>query len=224
MLVLLVEDDRDLAASVLEYLEADGYECDHAADGKAALELLQAQAYAAIVLDVNLPRMDGFALCKAMREAGVATPCLMLTARDSLADKLAGFRSGTDDYLVKPFDMAELSARLGALSLRGRHVQHLTVADLTIDLAARTASRHGRLLALSGREWDVLVHLARKSPEVVTREQLEDLLWPNGAPSADTLKMVLYRLRQAIDEQESQPLMHTVRGHGVALRAQVSQP
>ncbi|MGO4702044.1 response regulator transcription factor [Dyella sp. 2RAB6] len=224
MLLLLVEDDRDLAASVLEYLESDGYECDHAPDGKAALELLQAQAYAAIVLDVNLPRMDGFALCKAMREAGVATPCLMLTARDSLADKLNGFRSGTDDYLVKPFDMAELSARLGALSQRGRHLQRLAVADLAIDLATRTAARHGRPLSLSGREWQVLVHLARKSPEVVTREQLEDLLWPNGAPSADALKMVLYRLRNVVDDGEAQALVHTIRGHGVALRAQAPQP
>lgn len=224
MLVLLVEDDRDLAASVMEYLESDGYECDHASDGKAALELVQTQAYAAIVLDVNLPRMDGFALCKAMREAGVATPCLMLTARDSLIDKLTGFHSGTDDYLVKPFDMAELSARVGALSLRGRHIQQLAVADLVIDLAARTASRRGRLLSLSGREWDVLVHLARKSPGVVSREQLEDLLWPNGAPSSDALKMFLYRLRQIIDDGESQALMHTIRGHGVALRIQADSP
>ena len=223
MLVLLVEDDRDLAASVLEYLETDGYECDHAADGKAALALVQSQAYAAIVLDVNLPRIDGFAVCKAMREAGIATPCLMLTARDSIADKLEGFRSGTDDYLVKPFDMAELSARVGALSLRGRHLQQLAVADLTIDLATRAATRGGRLLSLSGREWEVLVHLARKSPAVVSREQLEDLLWPNGAPSSDALKMVLYRLRQAIDDGEAQALMHTIRGHGVALRAQAGQ-
>lgn len=222
MLILLVEDDRDLAASVVEYLESDGYECDHASDGKTALERVQAQAYAAIVLDVNLPRMDGFALCKAMREAGIATPCLMLTARDSLVDKLTGFRSGTDDYLVKPFDMAELSARLGALSLRGRHIQRLVVADLVVDLEARTASRHGRPLSLSGREWDVLVHLARKSPSVVSREQLEDLLWPSGAPSTDALKMVLYRLRQVIDEGESSTLLHTIRGHGVALRIQAA--
>lgn len=222
MLVLLIEDDRDLAASVLEYLEADGYECDHAADGKTALNLIQTQRYSVVILDVNLPRMDGFTLCRTMRETGIATPCLMLTARDTISDKLTGFDSGADDYLVKPFDMAELSARLRALSQRGRHIQTLSVADLEIDLLARIATRNGRRLSLSGREWDVLVHLARQSPSVVTREQLEDLLWPNGAPSTDALKMVLYRLRHTVDDGESQLLMHTIRGQGVVLRVQAT--
>ncbi|MBI2381504.1 MAG: response regulator transcription factor [Gammaproteobacteria bacterium] len=218
MLVLLVEDDRDLAASVLEYLEAEGFEADYAGDGDTAWQRLQATSYDALVLDLGLPRRDGLDLCQSLRAAGIATPCLMLTARDRLDDKLAGFAAGADDYLIKPFALAELTARLRALGLRHRHRQDLDIAELHLDLARRQASRGGRALELGAKEWQLLVELARASPAVLSREQLEDRLWPDGPPSENAFKMVVYRLRLALDTEGESPLLHTLRGQGFALR------
>ena len=218
MLILFVEDNRDLAESVLEYLALEGFDCDYAAEGNLALQLILKNRYDAIVLDVNIPHVDGLTLCQRLREASIATPCLLLTARDSLDDKLRGFACGADDYLVKPFAMAELVVRLHALCRRHQHTHTLKIDDLILDLATHQASRGGKRLTLSAKEWVLLLALARKSPEVMSREQLEDLLWPNGAPSKDALKMMLYRLRQEVDAKDAPPLLHTLRGVGTALR------
>jgi DNA-binding response OmpR family regulator len=224
MLILFVEDNRDLAESVLEYLALDGFECDYAAEGHLALQLLLKNRYDAIVLDVNIPHVDGLTLCQQLRDAGIATPCLLLTARDSLDDKLRGFACGADDYLVKPFAMAELVVRLQALCRRHQHTHTLKIDDLVLDLATHQASRSGKVLTLSAKEWTLLLALARKSPEVLSREQLEDLLWPNGAPSKDALKMMLYRLRQEVDgNKDAQPLLQTLRGVGTALRVSMDK-
>ena len=220
MLLLLVEDDRDLAASVLDYLALEGFDCDHASDGETAWQRLQKQTYDLLILDVGLPRRDGLDLCQSLRAAGMATPCLMLTARDRLDDKLAGFAAGADDYLVKPFALAELIARLRALGQRHRHSQQLHIADLELDLATRQASRQGRRLNLGGKEWRLLLELARASPAMLSREQLEARLWPDGVPSEHAFKMVVYRLRQELDGETATPLLHTVRGQGLALRAE----
>ncbi len=222
MLVLLVEDDLGLAELTLEYLAAEGIEADIAYNGVMGLELIRAHRYDVIILDVMLPRLDGLSLCARLRELGITTPCLMLTARDSLDDKLAGFAQGADDYLVKPFDLPELVARLQVLARRRTAATPLLqVADLVLDTTTRQARRGERPLALSPAEWTLLECLMRASPEVVPRSELERLLWPDEPPSRDALKMQLYRLRQLVDSDRDRdrPLLHTLRGIGVALRA-----
>lgn len=216
--VLVVEDDYDLAESVMEYLDLLGMACDHAGDGVQALRMIQEQSFDAIVLDLSLPKLDGLSVCKTMRAAGIATPCLMLTARDALHQKVEGFSSGADDYLVKPFDMQELVARLRALCRRHNHQPMLVIEDLRLDPKQRTASRGQRSLSLSPQEWTLLLELAKQSPGLVTREHLEERLWPDGAPSKEALKMALHRLRQEIDRAGEPALLQVIRGLGVAMR------
>lgn len=218
--VLIVEDDYDLAESVMEYLELLGMTCDHAGDGAQALRLIRETAFDAIILDLTLPRLDGLAVCREMRAAGLSTPCLMLTARDALAQKLEGFEAGANDYLVKPFDMEELVARLRALCRRQIPGRLISVGDLTLDPSRMQAARGRRVLALSRQEWTLLLELAGQSPAVVTRGHLEDRIWPEGAPSKDALKMALHRLRQELDGAGEAQLLHVIRGLGVALRTQ----
>lgn len=218
MFILFVEDDHDLANSILEYFALENFDCDYAADGRLALQLILKQSYDIIILDVHLPYIDGLTLCQKLRAAGIATPCLLLTARDTLDDKLRGFACGADDYLVKPFAMPELIVRLKALCRRHQHVQTLFIDDLIVNVATRQAVRGDRVLTLSSNEWALLLALARKSPEILSREQLEDVLWPDGAPSKEALKMALYRLRQELDRENARPLLHTLRGVGTALR------
>ena len=218
MLILLVEDDLSLAELVIEYLETEGMECDHAFAGPQAIELIKQTNYDVIVLDINLPGCSGLEVCEEMRQLGVTTPCIMLTARGSLEDKLSGFDAGTDDYLVKPFAMAELAVRIMAQSKRQRISSVLTIADLEIKSDSHQVFRGGKEIKISPDEWKLLLHLAQKSPQVVSRTELEDLLWPDGESSADALKMVIYRLRKAIDTKGLSPLIHTVRGIGVSLR------
>lgn len=147
--VLLVEDDRDLAASVADYLALEHISVDHAYNGQAGLNLAKQNHYDVLLLDLMLPRMDGLSVCEQLRSAGVDTPILMLTARDTLEDKIAGFDAGTDDYLVKPFAMEELVIRVRALAKRrSGQVQKLSVADLTMDLDARTITRAGQNVKL----------------------------------------------------------------------------
>jgi DNA-binding response OmpR family regulator len=220
MLLLLAEDDRDLAAAIMDYLDLENISCDYAPNGQIALErLLSAQQhYDVIILDINMPFINGITLCQTLRAKHIITPCLMLTARDTLNDKLLGFASGADDYLIKPFAMPELVVRLQALCRRHQATPHVQIADLVLDVVRHQAYRAGELLALSQSEWLLLLSLARASPQIVSREQLEDCLWPDGAPSKDALKMALYRLRHIIDENSHTPLVQTVRGVGVALR------
>lgn len=219
MLVLLVEDDLDLAALVAEYLEAESMECDLAYNGVMGLELIKTNQYDVIIMDVMMPRMDGLTLCGHMRSLGINTSCLMLTARDSLDDKLSGFAQGADDYMVKPFDLPELVARLQVLGRRQQHWSNLLqVADLTLDVVSHQASRNGRQLSLSPIEWKILEYLVRESPAIISRHQLESYIWPDELPSKDVLKTQIYRLRQSLDAEGEQPLIHTLRGAGISLR------
>lgn len=218
MIVLLVEDDFSLAELVIEYLEDAEFECDHAFSGTQALELLQTNSYDIVVLDVNLPGRNGLQVCNDMRDSGIATPVIMLTARDKLEDKLEGFAHGADDYLVKPFAMAELAARIHALSKRHKHKGIIAIGDLEINPAEHRASRSGLTLKLSPDEWKLLLFLAQRTPQVVKKQELEQLLWPDEDVSADALKMSVYRLRKVIDIKGKPPLLHTVRGVGVCLR------
>jgi DNA-binding response OmpR family regulator len=176
--------------------------------------------YQAILLDINLPRMNGLEVCEVLRNRGVDVPVLMLTARDSLADKLAGFDAGTDDYLVKPFELSELTARVKALAKRRSLLaQQLEVGPLLMDLSLKTACRHGQILSLTPTCWTLLEILMRESPNVVSREKLQNAIWKGSdLPDSNVLKVHLYKLRQQVDKPFSTKLIHTVAAHGFAIR------
>ncbi len=216
---LLVEDDYDLAQAVAGALELEGVICDHAANGRQGLELARANAYDALLVDVSLPRLDGLTLCETLRKEGVTTPILMLTARDRLEDKIAGFEAGTDDYLTKPFEMEELLARIRALSKRySRQCRKLDAYGLEMNLDTREASREGLPLHLSPTEWKLLEILAMHSPRVLSRARLEQAVWDDRLPCQSSLKVYLNKLRKKVDAPPWRPLIHTLPGVGVALR------
>lgn len=219
--VLLVEDDFDLAATVVQYLELEGMVMDHAFNGESGLNLARQVAYDVLVLDVMLPSMDGLSVCARLREDGIDMPVLMLTARDAIDDKLAGFRAGTDDYLVKPFELAELAARIKVLAKRkSGQSRKLTVGELSMDLDRREAYRGERRLHLTPTCWNLLEALMRRSPNVVSRRKLEKALWGDNPPESDSLKVHMHKLRQQVDGDASSTMIRTVPGHGFALYAQ----
>lgn len=219
MLVLVVEDNRALASNIIEYLEAYGYECDYADNGSLGLKLAKNQAFNAIVLDIMLPEKDGMSLCSELREAGINTPVLMLTARDTLEDKLEGFKAGTDDYLVKPFDLPELVARIQVLTKRtSKSDTKLKVSDLIMDIGLREVTRSGQPIALNKARWNILELLMRTYPQVVTRQQIEESIWPDQLPDSDVLKSHIYKLRQAVDKPFDTQLIQTIRGVGLVLK------
>ncbi|MBN8717163.1 MAG: response regulator transcription factor [Stenotrophomonas sp.] len=217
-LVLIVEDNRNISEMVGEYLEGRGFEVDYAMDGLDGYRLAAENAYDAIVLDLMLPRLDGVEVCRRLRnEARKATPILMLTARDTLDDKLGGLSSGADDYLTKPFAIRELEARLHALIRRDRRQVGggvLQVADLVLDPAALRATRAGQELALSPIALRLLAILMRESPRVVSRQEIEREIWGDDLPDSDTLRSHLYNLRKVIDKPFDRPLLHTVQSAG----------
>ncbi|MEW8624275.1 MAG: response regulator transcription factor [Candidatus Thiodiazotropha sp.] len=216
---LLVEDNIELARTVVDYLALNKIECDFAANGEAGLHLISQSSFHVILLDINLPKMNGYQVCEALRRQGVDMPILMLTARDTLDDKLAGFRAGTDDYLVKPFQMEELVARIHALAnRRSSQAKKLRLADLEVDLSTKTAVRAGRTLELTPTGWIILVTLLRNAPNVVTREMLEYAIWQDDPPDSNLLKVHLYRLRQKLDKPFDHPLIHTLANQGFAMR------
>ncbi len=219
MLVLLVEDNRSLASHIVEYLELDNIECDYTERGDHGLELAMKQHFDIIILDLNLPGMDGLSVCEELRRNGIHTPVLMLTARDSLENKLEGFKVGADDYLVKPFDLPELVVRIKALAKRAiPQKQVLQIADLRLDLPLREAYRQDQLLTLHPIGWELLVALAKASPAPLTRQELEYVVWQDSPPDSDALKSHLYQLRKAINKPFSTALLHTLRNVGVVLR------
>ena len=221
MYVLVVEDDADVAASLFEYLEGHGHTVDAAADGVTGLHLATVHDFDAIVLDVGLPGIDGLSLCQRLRDtAQKATPVLMLTAHDTLADKLAGFDAGTDDYLVKPFALAELEARLHALAKRSstRSEAHtLSVEDLHLDLDTLEITRAGQAIVLKRAGLRILELLMRESHRVVKRHEIERLLWGDDPPDSDALRTHIHALRKAIDRPFAVPLLRTVPGIGYRL-------
>ncbi len=221
MNVLIVEDEQDIAANIGDYLQAQGETPDYAYDGIGGLHLALTQEYDAIVLDVMLPRMNGLQFCQALRQEGFNTPVLMLTARDTLADKLAGFDVGTDDYLVKPFALQELYVRLTALVRRAQPPQQkiIKVADLELNQDTHTATRAGHTLKLNPVGLKLLALLMQSSPNTVLRHVLEEALWQETPPESDALRSHLYALRQVVDKPFKQALIHTVHGIGYRLVA-----
>lgn len=220
MRILVIEDNRDILANVLDYLELKGYVVDCAQDGLGGLHLAATQEYDLIVLDVMLPGIDGYQVCKRLREdAGRDTPIIMLTARDALADRLQGLGAGADDYLIKPFALSELVARIEAILRRSQGVRkrQLQVGDLHYDLDTLQATRAGQPLRLNPIGHKLLALLMQKSPAVVRREQLEQALWGDDIPDSDSLRSHVHQLRQVLDKPFATPLLHTVRGVGFRL-------
>lgn len=221
--ILLVEDHKDLAETIIDFLETMGAIVDYAADGISGLHLARSEKFDVIVLDVNLPGIDGIELCTKLREQHeISVPVLMVTARDELNDKLTGFQAGADDYLVKPFDLPELVARAHALirRQRGRVAPgKLEVADLVLDSATRVATRQGKELTLTPAGFQILELLMTHSPNIVSREDIEIALWGDEPPASDTLRSQIYKLRQQVDKPFDSPLIHTSKRSGYRITA-----
>ena len=223
MHLLLIEDNPDLVANVADYLEGRGHTLDIAYNGFAGLGFALENTYDALILDLMLPGIDGLEVCSRLRAGGRTLPILMLTARDALDDKLAGFASGADDYLVKPFALRELEARLLVLARRGQGgppgagAERLRVADLELDLATRRLTRAGRPMELPPIPMRLLETLMRNAPNLVSRAELERAIWGDQPPDSDVLRAHLHLVRQTIDKPFPRPLLHTVRGFGYRL-------
>lgn len=221
MRVLIVEDNADIVANLYAYLEPLGYVLDDARSGEAGLAAAECSVYDAIVLDLMLPRLDGIELCRRLRrDLRIATPVLMLTARDTVRDKIEGFDSGADDYLVKPFSMAELDVRLRALVRRAQDAvvaPRLTVGELSFDLATMTVTRAGRRIELTPTGYKLLARLMRDAPRIVPRRALEDAVWGDEPPESDALRSHLHVLRQEIDKPFGEAMLVTVPSFGYRL-------
>jgi DNA-binding response OmpR family regulator len=221
MNILLIEDSRDLALNLFDYLQAKGHALDLASDGLSGLHLAACGPFDVIVLDWMLPGLDGLSVCRRLREAGRHTPVLLLTARDALNDKIAGLEAGADDYVVKPFAMRELEARLLALVRRSQlqdAAPVLQVGDLRLDPATLQVTRGGRDVELPPIPLRLLETLMRHAPRVMPREELERSLWGDSPPDSDALRAHLHVLRQAVDTPADKPLIRTVRGFGYQIR------
>jgi DNA-binding response OmpR family regulator len=226
MKVLVIEDNPDIAASVYDFLEGNGVTMDAAGDGVTGLHLAVTNDYDVIILDLGLPGIDGLDLCSRLRrDAQKATPVLVLTARDSLEDKLKGFESGADDYLVKPFALQELAARVKVLADRGgrNSTSRLTIADLVLDLDAHQVVRAGKKIDLNPIGFRILIYLMKNPERLVKREELERAIWDDNPPDSDSLRTHLSNLRQLVDKPFSPPLIHTVRGFGYRITATNAQ-
>ncbi|MBU1329496.1 MAG: response regulator transcription factor [Gammaproteobacteria bacterium] len=220
MRILVIEDNRDILANVLDYLQLKGFTVDCAQDGLSGLHLASTGHYDLIVLDIMLPGIDGFQVCKRLREdARNEVPILMLTARDTLDDRLQGLQAGADDYLIKPFALSELVARIEAILRRsqGSRKRQLKVADLVYDLDTLTVSRAGQPLKLNPIGLKILAVLMQKSPAVVRREALEEALWGDDCPDSDSLRSHIHQLRQVLDKPFTTALLHTLHGVGYRL-------
>ena len=213
--VLVVDDDAPVRRMLQRSLAAEGFDVDVAADGGAALVAAERSAPDLVVLDVAMPGLDGLAVCRRLRAKGLPGSILMLTARDAVPDRVAGLRAGADDYLVKPFAMEELVARLHALARRGRDDgARLAFADLSLDVHTRVAARGGRPVALTGRESALLELMLRHPRAVVSRERAIEEIWEEAA-APNVVDRYVTRLRRKLGEP---PLIHTVRGVGFVLR------
>ena len=219
---LIIEDNRDICGNIATYLEKLGYVLDFAHDGVTAMNLALTNPFDVIVLDLMIPRMDGLTFCQKLRaDAEIETPVLMLTARDTLDDRLKGFDAGADDYLVKPFALQELHARIRALYKRShRNADNLlTVGDLTLNRSTLQVHRAGRRVEINPAGMKLLRRLMEESPSVVDRDELETLLWADERPDGDALRSHMYKLRQAIDRPFDRPLIHTLHRIGYRIAA-----
>ena len=220
--ILVIEDNPDVAANIGDYLEDKGHVVDFSMDGITGLHLAVTQPIDVIVLDIMLPGMDGLALCRRFREeSDKSTPILMLTAKDTLDDKLDGFDAGADDYMLKPFALEELEARLQVLARRTIKdaPQIIEVGPVRLDLKRRQVTKDGQSVKLNRTCFRILVELMRSSPAVVAREDLEHMLWSDYKPASDVLRSHVYTLRKALDTPGKTSLIETVVGVGFRMRS-----
>ena len=218
--VLVIEDQHDIAANIWDFLERRGYEVDHCADGVSGLAQAMRGDIDVVVLDLGLPRMDGLDLCRRLRAAGNGVPILMLTARDTLDDKLRGFAEGADDYLVKPFAMRELEARIRAVQRRGPADAGVhAFAGLAYDAGTMTAEREGRRIPLTRLQGAVLAALLREAPRIVPHARLIEAAWRTGGGDVAALQTQVYELRTLVDKPFAHALIRSVRGIGYRLVA-----
>lgn len=215
---LIIEDHKDIAEMLYDFFERRDYELDYASDGRMGFNLASQNEYDIILLDLMLPEMDGLDVCKKLREESkVFTPILMLTARDTLEDKVKGLEMGADDYLVKPFEILELEARIKALMRRKGQVSQqeiLQVEDLELDVGTLEVKRSGQQIYLSPIGLKILTILMKESPKVVSRNQLEHEIWGDILPDSDTLRSHMYNLRKQVDKPFENSLLQTIQSRG----------
>jgi len=216
--ILIVEDNKDIAEMMYAFFEGRDYVMDYALDGRTAINLVEQNQYDVIVLDLMLPDIDGVNICKRFRdEMNIATPILMLTARDTLQDKVSGLDAGADDYLVKPFELLEVEARINALMRRKTIVTQdevLEVESLQVNLGTLQVIREGKELILSPIGFKILVLLMRAAPKVVSRREIESEVWGDILPDSDTLRSHLYNLRKVLDKPFDKKILHTIQSRG----------
>jgi two-component system OmpR family response regulator len=221
--ILVIEDDSETAEQLVDFLSTSGYQVDLASDGNDGLKRGTSADYAVMAIDRMLPDIDGLAVIRRLRESGVVTPALIISALGEIDDRVRGLRAGGDDYLVKPFAFTELLARIEALARRSATVVRetvLRVGDLELDLVARTVSRGGRKIELLLREFQVLEYLVRHEGQVVPRAMLLQHVWDlHFDPTTNIIDVYVGRVRRKVDGQQAYPLIHTVRGVGFCLRA-----
>lgn len=221
--ILVIEDDRETADQLLDYLADSGYQADLAANGEEGFDRARTSDYAVMAIDRMLPGIDGIAVIRRLREAGIFTPALIVSALGEVDDRVRGLRAGGDDYLVKPFAFTELLARLEALARRSVTVVKetiLRVGDLTLDLVSRTVTRGGRDIELLPREFQVLEYLVRNEGHVVPRAMLLEHVWDlHFDPTTNIIDVYVGRVRRKVDSLQDYPLIHTVRGVGFCIRA-----
>ena len=220
--LLLVEDDIDLATAVIDYFDLENIHCEHASNGLSGFNLIETNHYDVVILDLNMPKMNGLEVCEKLRELGIDVPILMLTAKDTLDDKLIGFSKGADDYLIKPFAMEELIVRVQVLSRRrSGEITTLKVYDLELNTKQRTISKNSTALKLSPISFKILETLMRAYPNPVSRENLMQSVWGDEQPDSNSLKVHMFNLRKVIESNHNgikQKLIHTIVGHGFVLK------
>jgi two-component system OmpR family response regulator len=221
--ILVIEDDRETADQLLDYLADSGYQADLVMNGEEGFDRALTQDYAVMAIDRMLPGIDGLAVIRRLREAGISTPALIVSALGEVDDRVRGLRAGGDDYLVKPFAFTELLARLEALARRSVTVVKetmLRVGDLTLDLVSRSVTRGGRDIELLPREFQVLEYLVRNEGRVVPRAMLLEHVWDlHFDPTTNIIDVYVGRVRRKVDSLQDYPLIHTVRGVGFCVRA-----
>lgn len=221
MRILLAEDERDLNRIITQKLTSDGYSVDSCFDGLEAIDILAYTDYDAIILDIMMPKADGYAVLQDLRSRGKATPVLFLTAKDAVADRVRGLDSGANDYLVKPFSFEELSARIRVMTrtVFGMSNNLLTVGDLTLDCAKQIVKRAEKEIPLSAKEYALLEYLMHNKGIILSREKIEDHIWNfDYEGGTNVVDVYISYLRKKIDEGHEEKLIHTIRGRGYVLR------
>ncbi len=227
MRILVAEDEKDMNRLISRALEKEGYGVDSCYDGEEAMEYLESADYDGAVLDIMMPKKDGYQIVKELRQKGDDTPVIFLTARDSIADRVKGLDLGADDYLIKPFDFDELLARIRVMTRRktGQKTSTMTIGDLIIDTASQQVSRGGRNIELSAREYAILKYMALNKGRVLSREQIEDHVWNfDYEGGSNVVDVYISYLRKKIDGSSEEKLIHTAWGRGWVLREADKKP